>query len=119
MGKGEFRCLSSMVCSVLSSLQRLQKKISNLTTRHTVGPFLQFHPLPGIGLFEKEKKMAILEKVQESVDAQDADQTYETRKNEMWGSLEQAERDSYEIRAALVPMDNESSVPALSLWDLF
>ncbi|KAJ7771277.1 hypothetical protein DFH07DRAFT_768251 [Mycena maculata] len=85
------------------------KKFANSIGRKTSTPFLEFHPLSGIRLFEKEHKFAIIAEAPKSAEGQLDDQTYETHKIEMWTKLGKEAQDTYELRAAEFPQGVETA----------
>ncbi|KAJ7743726.1 hypothetical protein DFH07DRAFT_777339 [Mycena maculata] len=89
--------------------ERILKKFANSIGRKTSTPFLEFHPLSGIRLFEKEHKFAIIAEAPKSAEGQLDDQTYETHKIEMWTKLGKEVQDTSELRAAELPQGVETA----------
>ncbi|KAJ7272664.1 hypothetical protein B0H12DRAFT_1066906 [Mycena haematopus] len=94
--------------------KRILKKFANTVNRRTEAEAaFFFHPLSGIQLFEKEHRVAILAKIQEtdSEAARSADNhsVYESRKLEMWNGLGKPAQDTYEVRAALHAINIETN----------
>ncbi|KAJ6454073.1 hypothetical protein C8R47DRAFT_1228775 [Mycena vitilis] len=90
--------------------ERVQTKFKNYISRGASRDLLQFSPLSGKALFEKERRgpLTLLAVERATTSGSRLDCCYNACEQEMWSSLTPAEREEFDTRAGKVPVGVQS-----------